>query len=60
MKEDIEKRLHRVKIELKKGEIRCPHSKDCKSAENAPRCNTFFRKCKIYKKKFKKVDYNYK
>ncbi len=48
MKNEIEKRLHRVKIKLDKRNITCPSAKDCIIAENCNRCNTFYNKCAIF------------
>ncbi len=45
MNNEIEKRLHRVKIKLDKTNILCPYSKVCLSAENGNRCNDFYLKC---------------
>ncbi len=51
MRNEIEKRLHRVKITLDKSDIKCPYSQDCDKAANARRCNDFYAKCSIYLKK---------
>lgn len=51
MRFDVEKRLHRVKIELDNENVNCPVSKECKEASNCDRCNVFYEKCVIYKKK---------
>jgi len=48
MRPEIEKRLHRVKIDLDLKNIACPQSKNCQDAENGSRCNIFFEKCSIY------------
>ena len=48
MKNEIEKRLHRVMIKLDKRNITCPYAKDCLSAENCNRCNEFYNKCVIF------------
>ena len=53
MRDEIEKRLHRVKISLDKSEIKCPFSKKCDKAANCDRCNLFFEKCNIYKQNLK-------
>ncbi|MHA1915662.1 MAG: hypothetical protein ACW986_09020 [Promethearchaeota archaeon] len=45
MREDIGKRLHRVRITPVKNIISCPKSKHCGYAENCTRCNIFYRKC---------------
>jgi len=49
MRDEIEKRLHRVKIILHKDEINCPYSRTCNKAVNAKRCNNFYEKCSVYK-----------
>lgn len=51
MKEEIEKRLHRVKINFKNEDINCPYSNICNKATYGKRCNTFFKKCSIYQQK---------
>ncbi len=48
MRHEIENRLHRVKIKLGKNGIVCPHTKECKIAENCSRCNDFYQKCVIF------------
>ena len=48
MKNEIEKRLHRVMIKLDKTSIKCPYAEDCKSAESCKRCNLFYTKCAIF------------
>lgn len=53
MKEDIEKRLHRVKIQLNGGDIKCPYSRECDKSVDAKRCNQYYQKCAIYNKKEK-------
>ena len=50
MREEVEKRLHRVAISLERGKIICPKSKDCEHAKNSILCNKFFEKCGIFKK----------
>ncbi|OLS20510.1 MAG: hypothetical protein HeimC3_40240 [Candidatus Heimdallarchaeota archaeon LC_3] len=45
MKYEIERRLHRVKIELDKKVVRCHFSKECDIPENSYRCNLFYQKC---------------
>jgi hypothetical protein len=50
MREEVEKRLHRVAITLEKDKIICPKSRDCVHAKKIPRCNKFFEKCGIFKK----------
>ncbi|MFX0036012.1 MAG: hypothetical protein ACFE9I_10280 [Candidatus Hermodarchaeota archaeon] len=45
MRDDIEKRLHRVMIKLKKKDIVCPYAKECISSESSNRCNQFYNKC---------------
>lgn len=49
MKNEIEKRLHRVMIKLDKKSITCPYAKDCISSENSYRCNLLYQKCTIFK-----------
>ena len=49
MRNEIENRLHRVKIELEKKEVECPHMKECESVENSFRCNIFYQKCTKFK-----------
>ncbi len=53
MRINIERRLHRVKIELDKSHIKCIHSKDCDEAANCDRCNEYYEKCSIYIKRNK-------
>ena len=48
MKNDIEKRLHRVMIKLDNTDIKCPYAKECISVENCKRCNVFYSKCTIF------------
>ncbi|MHA2038145.1 MAG: hypothetical protein ACW98X_17040 [Promethearchaeota archaeon] len=48
MKNEIERRLHRVMIKLDKHDIKCPYSTDCVRSENCNRCNNFFQKCSVY------------
>jgi hypothetical protein len=50
MREEVEKRLHRVAISLEKDKIICPKSKNCDHAKNTKLCNKYFKKCGIYKK----------
>ena len=51
MRSEIEKRLHRVKINLSSlNGIRCNHASLCDKAQKCERCNTFFRKCSLFKK----------
>ena len=46
----MEKRLHRVKIELDKNKkLNCQFSKSCNEAEYSYRCNNFFQKCAKFK-----------
>jgi hypothetical protein len=47
---DIEKRLHRVKIEMNNRNIKCEYAKACSEAENSYRCNEFYQKCTKYKR----------
>ena len=49
MRLNIEKRLHRVKIELDKSTVLCKFSNSCDLAENCKRCNEFFSKCVKFK-----------
>lgn len=49
MKNDIEKRLHRVMIKLNKRDVKYLYSNFCNDAENCIRCNQFYEKCSIYK-----------
>ena len=49
MREDIEKRLHRVAITLDKDNLKCPYSKQCDKAKYCKRCNVFFEKCTLFK-----------
>ncbi len=49
MKNEIEKRLHRVKIELDKKDVKCRFSKSCDIAESSSRCNYFYHKCTRFK-----------
>ena len=53
MRDEIEKRLHRVKIALDKSDIICPISKNCDTATNCDRCNIFFKKCSIFNQNLK-------
>ncbi len=48
MNNEIEQRLHRVKIKLDKNKVICPHANDCTHAENCIRCNEFYDKCTIF------------
>jgi len=48
MRNNIEKRLHRVMIKPDKHKIICPNAKNCLNAENCNRCNHFYRKCSLY------------
>ena len=48
MRDNIEKRLHRVRILLQKGNAKCPYSNDCVKVTNCYRCNIFYEKCSIY------------
>lgn len=48
MRNNIEKRLHRVMIKLDKSIINCPNAKDCLDAESCNRCNQFYRKCSLF------------
>ncbi len=48
MRNNIEKRLHRVMIKLDKNNIICPKAKACLNAENCNRCNQFYRKCALF------------
>jgi len=48
MRDEIEKRLHRVMIKIPKKGYKCPYSKDCDNAENSVRCNVFYDKCSRY------------
>lgn len=50
MRDEVEKRLHRVAIKLEKVEILCDFSSICIHAESCPRCNEFFLKCNPYLK----------
>jgi len=52
MRDDIEKRLHRVMIRIPQQGYKCPYSKDCDSAENSARCNVFYHKCSKF------IEYN--
>ncbi len=49
MRLNIEKRLHRVKIELDRKNVKCSYSNTCDMAENCERCNSFYRKCNKFK-----------
>ncbi len=48
MRFEVEKRLHRVKIKLNKGDVKCPNSNHCYNAENCYRCNKYYDKCSFY------------
>ena len=50
MRDEVEKRLHRVAIKLIKVEILCDVSDICIRAESCSRCNLFFLKCNTYLK----------
>lgn len=52
MRNEIEKRLHRVKIKLDEADVKCPNSKYCSIAENSYRCNEFYEKCSTFLKEF--------
>jgi len=54
MRLSIEKRLHRVKIELDKSTVLCKFSNACDLAESCKRCNEFFIKCVKFKEFTKK------
>lgn len=56
MREEIEKRLHRVLIKIDDNDIKCPVSQDCVGAENCQRCNKYYLKCSKYGKI--KIKYN--
>jgi hypothetical protein len=45
MRNEMQKRLHRVKIKLDKKKVICPYTGRCLNAENCSRCNEFFSKC---------------
>lgn len=50
MRSEIEKRLHRVKIDDSSlNRIRCNYASICDKAQNCKRCNDFFLKCSEYK-----------
>lgn len=51
MRDEIEKRLHRVKITLNTDDIKCPYSHNCDKAANEKRCNEFYEKCSFYRQK---------
>ena len=48
MREEIEKRLHRVSIRIGYNDIKCPLSQYCARAENCHRCNEYYFKCSKY------------
>lgn len=48
MRNEIEKRLHRVMIKLEKKGIICHYAVECLSAEYCERCNIFYEKCIKY------------
>ncbi|MBY9014833.1 MAG: hypothetical protein KGD68_04005 [Candidatus Lokiarchaeota archaeon] len=50
MRDEMEKRLHRVAIKLENAEILCDFSNICIHAETCPRCNEFFLKCNTFLK----------
>jgi hypothetical protein len=56
MREEVEKRLHRVAISLEKDKLICPKSKNCEHAKKTKLCNKFFKKCGIFKKHIKERD----
>jgi hypothetical protein len=45
MRNEIEKRLHRVMIKLEEKGIVCPYAIECLRADNSDRCNRFYEKC---------------
>ena len=50
LKFEMEKRLHRVKIELDENRlIMCQFAKRCNKAENSFGCNSFYHKCSKFK-----------
>lgn len=51
MRDEVDKRLHRVKISLNTEEVDCPYSSNCKKASNEKRCNLYYKKCSLYKQK---------
>ena len=48
MRNDIEKRLHRVKIHFKGTNVKCDFSKQCDVAQEGDRCNLYYTKCSNY------------
>ena len=48
MRNEIEKRLHRVMIKIPQQDNKCPYSKYCDDSENSFRCNLFYHKCSKY------------
>ena len=58
MRRVIENRLHRVKIQLEKGDVKCEFSIQCDTSEFSDRCNQFFKKCSKYLQ-FKKLSQSF-
>ncbi|MBD3211791.1 MAG: hypothetical protein GF311_04210 [Candidatus Lokiarchaeota archaeon] len=50
MNNSVEKRLHRVKIQLSDSDINCPYSNECGKSIDGKRCNKYYKKCAIYSK----------
>ncbi len=48
MNNEVERRLYRVMIKLNKGNVKCPHSKQCIHPEICNRCNIYYGKCSVY------------
>ena len=51
MRSEIEKRLHRVKVNfILNDDIKCTQSLICDKAENCSRCNEYYLKCSEFGK----------
>lgn len=51
MRSEIERRLHRVKVNLiTNDKIKCSQRELCDKAENCARCNEYYMKCGEFKK----------
>lgn len=49
--------LHRVKIKIPKSTVKCPIRSDCNKVENCYRCNDYYKKCSLYKKRLENNEF---